>query len=459
MTTATATAPIGRVAPGPAGKFLVGSTLDFQKAPLLFCLKMAEQYGDICKFRVGLDTWHLVNRADFIHDITVKKASIFHKPRLAKRLWKQFLGNGVLSVDGDEWRRLSKMIKPGFHKKRIDAYGEIMVQHTLEMLQTWKNERREDVCEDMTGLTLRIVAKTLFDADVTGGETDIVGTSMRTLQECMVEHINMPLPVPRWWPGSTNQRKLKAIGDIENIVRSIIDERRSSGVDHGDLLSMMVFAEDENGNGLDDTELRDQAMTLIFAGHETTAMALGWMCYLMGQHPQVVAAMREEMSQAVGNRRLTTQDLGNLPYLEMVVKESMRILPSVWAFMRQPTEDVQMGDYVIPKGDQVLISPYVIHHNPRYFDNPSEFRPERFLTENEKKLPKGAYVPFAAGARVCLGKSFAMMEARLILGTMVQNVDFSVADDFKLDFLSQLSLSPRGGLPMNVELTQDLSAL
>ncbi len=456
MTTATASAPMGRVAPGPNGKFLIGSTLDFQKAPLQFCLDMAEQYGDICKFKVGLDTWHLVNNAEFIHDVTVKKANIFHKPRLAKRLWKPFLGDGVLSLDGNAWKRLSRMIKPGFHKKRIDAYGEIMVQHTLDMLETWQNGRREDICVDMTAVTLRIVAKTLFDADVTGGDTDIVGSSMHTLQECMVEHINMPLPVPKWWPGATNKRKLKAIADIENIVQGIIDERRASKQDRGDLLSMMVFAQDEEGKGMNNTELRDQAMTLIFAGHETTAMALAWMSYLMGQHKDVVQKMRDEIHAAVGEGRLTVADLPKLPYLEMVVKESMRILPSVWAFMREPTEDVQMGDYVIPKGDQVLVSPYVIHHNPKYFDNPDEFRPERFTTENERKLPKGAYVPFAAGARVCLGKAFAMMEARLILGTMIQHVDFEVAEDFELDFLAQLSLSPRGGLPMNINFVKEL---
>ena len=458
MTAAAASAPVGRDAPGPNGKFIIGSTLDFQKAPLQFCLDMAEEYGDICKFKVGLDTWHLVNNAEFIHDVTVKKANIFHKPRLAKRLWKPFLGDGVLSLDGDPWKRLSRMIKPGFHKKRIDAYGAIMVQHTLEMLETWKDGRRDDICADMTAVTLRIVAKTLFDADVTGGDSDIVGSSMHTLQECMVEHINMPLPVPKWWPGATNKRKLKAIADIENIVQGIIDERRASKQDRGDLLSMMVFAQDDEGNGMTNTELRDQAMTLIFAGHETTAMALAWMSYLMGQHPDVVQKMREEMHQAVGHAPLSVADLSKLPYLEMVVKESMRILPSVWAFMREPIEDVQMGDYVIPKGDQVLVSPYVIHHNPKYFDNPGEFRPERFTTENERKLPKGAYVPFAAGARVCLGKAFAMMEARLILGTMVQHVDFEVAKDFKLDFLAQLSLSPRGGLPMNINFIKELPA-
>jgi cytochrome P450 len=222
---------------------------------------------------------------------------------------------------------------------------------------------------------------------------------------------------------------------------------------------MMVFAQDEDGKGMNNTELRDQAMTLIFAGHETTAMALSWMTYLMGKHPDVVEKMREEIHAAVGDGKLTVTDLPKLPYLEMVVKESMRILPSVWAFMRQPTEDVQMGDYVIPKGDQVLVSPYVIHHNSKYFDNPDEFRPERFSPENEKKLPKGAYVPFAAGARVCLGKAFAMMEARLILGTMVQHVDFKVSPDFELDFLAQLSLSPRGGLPMDVKFVKQLPTL
>ena len=451
MTTTASAAALEppKVTPGPRGKPIIGSTLDFQKEPLLFCLRMAEQYGEMSKFRVGLDTWHLVNNAEFIHEITVKQANIFHKPRLAKRLWKDFLGNGVLSLDGDEWKQEQKLIKPGFHKKRIDAYGEIMIEHTLEMLEEWTEGTRTNMCDDMTALTLRIVAKTLFDADVTK-DAAIVGQAMHTLQACMVEHINNPIPVPKWWPSKTNQRKLKAIADVENIVRKIINQRRTSGSDHGDLLSMMVLAQDESGRKMGDIQLRDEAMTLIFAGHETTAGALSWMSYIMAKEPEVVAKIREELDRVVGDRPPSVADLPELPYLEMVVKESMRFLPSVWGFMREPIEDVRLGDYLIPKGDQVFISPYVIQHNPKYFPEPHKFIPERFTRENEKAIPKGAYVPFAAGARVCLGKAFAMMESKLILGTMVQQVDFTIDDDYEIDFLAQLSQQPRGGLPIHV---------
>jgi cytochrome P450 len=302
----------------------------------------------------------------------------------------------------------------------------------------------------MTSLTLSIVTKTLFDTDVDGGITSTVGNAMLTLNQTMVEHINMPIPVPKWWPSKTNQRKLKAIEDVENIVKDIINERRREGVDRGDLLSMLVFAEDEDGNRMSDRELRDQSMTLFFAGHETTAISLVWMLYLMSQHPEVVVKMRAELDEHVGDRTLCVDDLGKLPYLEMVVKESMRILPAVWSFMKETIEDVELGDYLIPKGSMIFISPYVTQHNPLYFPEPDEFRPERFTKENEKALPKGAYVPFSAGQRICLGKMFALMESKLILGTMVNNVDFVLPEGHTIEFLAQLSLHPKGGLPMQV---------
>ena len=447
---ANTTLPELKPVPGPTRKFIIGNTLEFQKAPLGFCLDIAKKYGEIVQFRVGLDNWYLINNADFVHEITVRRANIFHKPRLAKRLWKPFLGDGILSLDGQEWRHEQKFVKPGFHKKRIDAYGEIMVTHTVDMIEKWTDGLIDNICVDMTALTLRIVGKTLFDADVQN-DASTIGDAMHTLQECMVEHINNPIPVPKWWPSQTNRRKIHAIESIENIVRRIINERRHEGRDHGDLLSMMVFTKDETGTQMSDKQLRDETMTLVFAGHETTATALGWMTYIMAKQPEVVKKIRHELSAVVGDRAITTSDLPALPYLEMVIKESMRFLPSVWAFMREPIEDVQLGQYLIPKGEQILISPYVIQHNPRYFPEPEKFIPERFSKENEKNLPKGAYVPFAAGPRVCLGKAFAMMEARMILGTMVQRVDFRIDDNFEIDFLAQLSLQSRGGLPISVK--------
>ena len=281
-----------------------------------------------------------------------------------------------------------------------------------------------------------------------------VGKAMNTLNLAMVEHINNPIPVPKWWPSKTNQRKLRAIADIEDIVRRVIDERRRLGEDRGDLLSMLLLSRDEGGGGMNDKELRDEAMTLFFAGHETTAIALSWMWYLLAKHPEVLAKLQRELEGVLGARSPKLEDLPKLPYLEMVVKESMRILPSVWAFMREPTCDVKLGEHTIPKGAVAFMSPYVTQHDARFFPEPEEFRPERFSKENERAIPKGAYVPFASGPRVCLGKSFAMMEARLILGTMVQKLKLELAPGFRLELLPKLSLRPKKGLPMSVRLRE-----
>jgi len=444
--------------PGPKNPFGVTTTLNFVKQPLDFVLKGAREYGDIFKFRMGFDNWYVLCSAEFIHEATVLQAARFHKPKIARRLWKHFLGDGILTAEEGDWKRQHQLMQPGFHKKRIDAYGEVMVDYAERMVDTWAHGGVRDMPEDMSSITLGIVAKTLFDMDVNDDITATVGDAMRTLNQTMTEHINMPLPVPKWWPSKTNKRKFNAIGNVEEILRRVIAERREEGKDRGDLLSMLVFARDEAGEGMSDKELRDQSMTLFFAGHETTAMALVWMTYLLSQHPDVVVRLRQEIHAAAGSRSLRVDDLPQLPYLEMVVKESMRILPSVWSFMKEPIEDVRMGDYVIPKGSMVFISPYVTQHDPRYFPDPEVFRPERFTRENEKKLPKGAYVPFSAGSRVCIGKAFAMMEAKLILGTLVRAVDFVLPEGHEVTFLPQLSLHPKGGLPMKILKREPLEA-
>jgi cytochrome P450 len=215
---------------------------------------------------------------------------------------------------------------------------------------------------------------------------------------------------------------------------------------------MLILAVDESGQRMNDKELRDEAMTLFFAGHETTAMALSWMWYLLAIHPEVEARLAAELESVVGARSPGLEDLPKLSYLDMVVKESMRILPSVWAYMREPLEDVRLGEHTIPKGRIAFISPYVTHHDPRFFPDPEAFRPERFSKEGERAIPKGAYVPFAAGPRVCLGKSFALMEARLILATMVQRVKVELVPGYRMELLPKISLRPKGGVPVFVRM-------
>lgn len=438
--------------PGPEEHWLFGSTLAFQKQPIDFCTRVAREHGELARFRVGYEQWYLLTSPEHVYEVLVGKAALFHKPKLAKRMWKLFLGNGLLSSDGDVWKRQHKLILPGFHKQRIDTYAQVMVGYTEELLASYRDGELRDISEDMTDLTLAIVAKTLFDADVKHSARK-VGESIKLLNEIMVDHINNPVPVPSWWPSARNQKKMSAIRDIERIVRDVIEERRRSGEDRGDLLSMLVHARDEAGAKMNDQELRDEAMTLLFAGHETTSNSLTWTFYMLAKHPEVEARVEAEVRSVLGGRPPTLDDLKNLPYLDMVIKESMRILPVVWAYMREPQADVALSDgRVLPRGCVVFISPYVLHHNPRYFADPEVFRPERFSREQEKALPRGAYVPFAAGPRVCLGKSFAMMEARLVLATMIQHVKLELATDHEVELSPKIALRPKDGVQARVRL-------
>lgn len=445
----------------PGGGLIAGHTMVFQEQPLDFTIaaaKAAEAHGDVACWRVGPYRWWLLNRPDLIWSVLVTEASKFHKPKLVKRLWRHFLGWGLLSLEDDEWKRHHRMVRPAFMKERIEAYAKTMVAYTNDMVAQWLSQPPApgEMMEEMTALTLRIVAQTLFAADVQG-EAKRVGECMIVISDRLVEHINMPLPIPKWWPSKGNRAKHQAIVDMERVVLDVIADRRRTGEDHGDLLSSLVMARDESGGGLTDRELRDEAMTLFFAGHETTALALTWMWYLLAKHPEVTARMRAEIDAVAGPdpiaRPLDASDLPSLPYVDQVVKESMRRMTSVWSFMRAPAREpwpIPGTPYVIPTGDIIFISPYVTQNDARWFPDPERFDPDRFAPGAESKIPKGAYIPFAAGPRMCLGKNFAMMEARLVLATMVRHVDPTVPEGYEPELLPQLALRAANGVPFSV---------
>ena len=434
--------------PGPRGDFVLGSTLDFKSHPAKFIKYVAQTYGDVTRFRVGPSYWYLVTHPEDIHDMMTKRGHIFLKPQIAKRLWDKFLGDGLLTTEGPVWERQSRLVRPAFRRSRIHGFGTDMVEFTHRLLDRWEDGARVDMAEAMTGLTLEIVAKTLFDADVHYG-TSTVAKAMVVLQKEMLDHIYMPLPVPRWWPSEGNRRKLRAIADIEQIVQDVIAERRTSGEDRGDLLSMLLQA-DESGDRLSDREIRDQAMTLFFAGHETTANALAWAWMLLAQHPQVTERLQADLEVVTGGERITVKHLADLPYLEWTVKECMRLRPSVWVFIKQATEDVAIRGFSIPKGVPILISPYVTQLDERWFPSPLTFLPERFSPERITEIPRGAYVPFSGGKRVCLGQGFAVMEMKLIIASMLQRLRPRLAPGYVPRHKAELSMHPDGGLPVDV---------
>ena len=445
--------------PGPKGGLMLGSTIDFKNKPARYIKHVADAYGDVTRFKVVGVNWYMLCHPEDVWRAMTKQGHIFLKPAIAKRLWDKFLGDGLLTTEGEVWKRQHKLMIPAFHHKRIMSYGETMGSFTNRMLDGWEEGSRVDIGEAMVALTLEIIAKTMFNADVGEDGTSTVGDAMSVIQEVLVEHINMPIPVPKWWPSEANKRKINAIQNIEDIVMGIVDERRRTGEDPGDLLSMLLNATDETGDRLTDKELRDQSMTLFFAGHETTAFSMTWAWYLFGKHPEITARVQADIDRVTEGEPLTVAHLKELPYLEQCVKEAMRILPSVWIFMKQPTEDVDVRGYLIPKGAPVAFSPYIIHRDPRWYPSPLTFDPDRFSPEREKLIPKGAYIPFSGGARVCIGKACAMMESCLVLGTMLQRLTPKVSDDYVYDFKAELSMHPGGPLPIDVVFRQQATKL
>jgi cytochrome P450 len=415
-----------------------------------FLIEKHDEHGDVFVSRALVRDLMFVRDPAVVYAINVTHWADFHKPDYIKQMWKQFLGNGLVPNDGESWKRQHKLILPGFHKKRVDAYAPTMVAFTERMLDRWQEGERRDMRLELNALALEVVASTLFDIDIGKEDSKTIREAIGDVSEILVKDADNMVPRPDWWPSASNLRKKRAISKIEDIIRRVHRERLTNQQDRGDLFSHMVFVEDEQGR-MSDKQLRDEAMTLIFAGHETTAHALVWTWYLLAKNPDETAKLREELERVVGDRRVEVEDLPNLPYLEMVVKESLRLLPSVWAYARQAQRDLVIEGYEIKKGQTITISHIAMGRNPKYYDAPMEFRPERWTRELERQLPRGAYTPFAGGPRVCLGKQFAMMEMRMILATLVRRLEITIPEGFEPDLVTELSMHPGDrGMPTDV---------
>ena len=432
--------PAPKPVPRHKGHWLWGGTFDFQRNPAEFVLDAHEKYGDVFVTRVLTGQSYFIRDPAVVNAINVTHAKHIYKPKVVKQMWRPFLGNGLVPNDGASWRRQHKLVMPGFHKMRIDAYAPTMAEYTRDMVRGWKEGEQRDFRKEMVELTLRVVGKTLFDTDL-AADSETVHQAIKDISEALIDHAQTPIPAPRWWPSKRNKRMVRALDAMDGVIERLVAARRKERRDRGDLMSHIVFATDEKGS-MSDKQMRDELMTLVFAGHETTAHTLTWAWYLLAVNRDKLKKAQREIDQTLGAKPIEVDDLRELPYLEMCLKESLRRLPAVWIFAREAQKDLRLGDYFFPKGAILAISPLATGRNPKYFARPLEYRPERWTREFERQLPKGAYVPFAAGPRVCLGKQFAMMEMRIILGTLIQNVDINVLEGFEPDFVPELSLNP-----------------
>lgn len=442
---------------GPKAKIPLGHLRAFAADSTGFLLHVASDYPRLAYFRLGPYRVYLVSDPDLIQDVLITQKDKIHKGKLDKQILSKFLGRGILTSDGDFHRQQRKLVQPAFHSKRIENYAQVMVEYTERLMNEWDEGAAVNMEHAMTELTLHIVAKTLFDAEVTDGQAvEQVGEAIINLQHISNAEYKTGISIPQWLPTPRNRKRGRAVAALDNLLLPIIEERRKSNEDKGDLLSMLLLAQDEQtGGGMSDQQVRDEAVTLFAAGHETTSNALTWTWYLLSQHPTVEAKLHEELDRVLAGRTPTLADLKHLPYVEMVIKEAMRLYPPAWILNgRTPAEPTSVDGYPIQPGSFIWISPYVMHHLPQYFPQPKQFQPERWTADFEKALPRYAYLPFGGGPRVCIGNSFALMEARLIVATIAQRYRFSLAREQRIGLNPLITLSPKYGMQMQAQRRQ-----
>lgn len=436
--------------PSPPGTRIGGHLTQMRQDFLGFLMEAARSCGPVARFRAGPVQMVLLSEPDLIADVLVKRAELFHKTRSTKRLLGRFLGNGLISLEDMAHRQHRRLMQPAFHKKRIGSYTETIVAHTQQRMDGWQDGAVLDIEQEMTALTLGIVAATLFSADVAGRSQQVMA-AMSTFADSLNLRLRSPLPLPDWLPTAANRRQRAAVLAMDELLEGIIRQRRAAGQDRGDLLSMLLESVDEDGStGLSDREIRDELLTIFFAGHETSASALTWILHLLSQNPQAETRLREELAAVLDGRPPQGEDIARLPWLGQVVREGLRLYPPAWLFDREPVQDVEVGPYHIPKGRTIFISPYVVHRDPRFYEEPEQFRPERFAGDYEAGLPRFAYFPFGGGPRICIGQNFALAEISLILAALLQRVQLSPLPGQQVRPEASATLVTRGGLRMQI---------
>jgi cytochrome P450 len=434
--------------PGPKPHPLVGNLPEFRNNPLDFFLGCAREYGDIVHYRILNINVYLLNHPDLIEYVLSKNHRNFIKGRIL-RANRMLLGNGLFTSEGDDWGRQRRLVQPAFHRDRIVTYARVITAYTERLTATWLNGETRDITIEMKRLTMEIIAKTLFDADISN-EAGIMGNALRIFLEEFVARTRTGMLIPEHIPTPGNLRLQKAIRQLDEIVFRMIQQRRMSGKVHDDLLAMLLEAQDEHGIRMSDQQLRDEVMTLLLAGHETTALALTWTWYLLAKHPQVEKRLLAELDQVLDGHSPEITDIPYLRYTDFVLKEALRLYPPVWALPRSALKECKIGGYTIPAGSSISISQWVVHHDPRYFDEPDGFKPQRWENDLTKRLPAFAYFPFGGGPRQCLGYSFANMEALLIIASIASRFHFSLVPDHPVIPWASISLNPKFGIKVMI---------
>ncbi len=439
--------------PGPSPILSGRHLFAFMRDPLKYLLRMRDDYGDIAHLQRGSLHIFYLNHPDYVRDVLVTNADKFIKGPVLQRT-KFLLGEGLLTSENPVHRRQRRLAQPAFHRQRINDYAKVMVECAARLSERWQTGAHLDASLEMNHLTLRIVGKTLFNSDVER-EADEVGAALTQTMK-MFPLLQLPyfellrnLPLPQM------RRVGRAREQLDKVIYRIIEEHRQAAHDQGDLLSMLLAASDEEdatAGGMSDEQVRDEAMTIFLAGHETTANWLAWTWHLLGTHPEVERKLHAELDGVLEGRRLpNAEDYARLTYTEQVLTEVLRVRPPAWALGRTARENHNVGGYEIPHGSLVIVSPFVMHHDARYFPEPERFDPKRWTTIERERRPQFSFFPFGGGARRCIGEGFAWMEAVLVLAALASRWKLKPASDKTIEMQPRVTLRPNRGVPIVLE--------
>jgi cytochrome P450 len=455
MSAPTPRAASPRLAPLFPGWPVVGALPALQR-DLLGTFERAARLGDVVRFQLFHRTGHLLVHPDAVKHVLVDEHRKYGKQTRGYDTLRLVLGQGLVTSEGELWRRQRRIAQPAFHHARLVNFGERMVRAGEQLLERWaapaaRGEALE-LDRAMMQVTLQIVGECLLSVDLSD-ESDVVGSAVGTMLRQSVRRITRPLRSPPLsLPTPGNRRFLRARAALDEVVYGIIRERRARPSEAVDLLAMFLEARDEEtGEGMNDQQLRDEVITMVTAGHETTANALTWTFYLLGRNPEARSRLEAELDAVLAGRAPTVAELGALPYTEAVLKESMRLFPPVWMIGRSAQQPDEVGGYAIPAGSMMFLSPWITQHDARFFPEPARFRPERFLAPEAERIPRFAYFPFASGPRVCIGNGFAMMEARLLLALIAQRYRMQLVEGQAVVSEAAVTLRPRDGLRVMLE--------
>ncbi|MGC2332030.1 MAG: cytochrome P450 [Candidatus Acidiferrales bacterium] len=440
-----------RVLPGPKGLPIVGVAFDVRGDPLGVMRRYAREYGDIVLFRVMMQDRILLNHPDFIEQVLVVQQSKFHKSELTRRITGRMLGQGLLISEGDFWRRQRRLAQPAFHRARVNDYASTMAEIALDHISRWHDGEQRNVSQDMMGLTLDIAVRTLFGTTLPG-EAEQVGRAMTFLMRYSLSRQRFPVRIPETWPTPNNRRANQELAFMDSLVYRMISEREAANgaAHHNDLLALLMGAMDEDGSHMTKQQLRDEAMTLFIAGHETTSQMLSWTWYALSQNPAMEARLHEELNGVLGGRPPQVADLPRLPYLQAVMNESLRLYPPAYILARMAIEPCRIGGYDIPLRSTIVLAPWVTHRDPRFYDEPDTYRPERWLDGLMQRLPAGAYFPFGDGPRRCIGQGFGLMEAAIVIGALAQKFRLRLVPGHEVVPEPLVTLRPRQGIRMTL---------